>query len=181
MPLFASPPTASWSPNGEHFHPKDGAPTASSRRMAPSTVDDTALPPLRRERHVSNSIVTLRRRLTAAFPKTLSRCTCCLAPPDIAHSSDAYEAVKFGRVAKLGEKRQACLATDTRAGLAPLAAVADDDLDRLGETHKGRHGRRQEARGSMPAGLDPDARKATLGANANCHFSSQSRAAIMNT
>ena len=37
-------------------------------------------PPLRPERHVPNSIATMRRRLVAALVKTLPRCPCCAAP-----------------------------------------------------------------------------------------------------
>jgi hypothetical protein len=37
-------------------------------------------PPLRPERHIPNSIATIRRRLSAALAKTLSRCPCCVAP-----------------------------------------------------------------------------------------------------
>lgn len=37
-------------------------------------VDDPTLPPLRPERHVTNSITTMRRRLTVALATTLSRC-----------------------------------------------------------------------------------------------------------
>jgi len=36
-------------------------------------------PPLRPERHVPNSIATMRRRLVAALATTLSRCPCCAA------------------------------------------------------------------------------------------------------
>ena len=34
-------------------------------------------PPLRPERHIPNSIATIRRRLSAALAKTLSRCPHC--------------------------------------------------------------------------------------------------------
>jgi SRSO17 transposase len=36
-------------------------------------------PPLRTERHVPNSIATMRRRLIVALVKSLSRCPCCAA------------------------------------------------------------------------------------------------------
>ena len=36
-------------------------------------------PPLRPERHVPNSIATIRRRLSAALVAMLSRCPCCVA------------------------------------------------------------------------------------------------------
>ncbi|MFZ1885762.1 MAG: hypothetical protein WAU53_19705, partial [Rhodoplanes sp.] len=44
------------------------------------TVIDAAAPPLRPERHVPNSIATMRRRLVAALVKTLPRGPCCAAP-----------------------------------------------------------------------------------------------------
>jgi hypothetical protein len=38
---------------------------------------DPEAPPLRPERHVSNSIATLRRRLIVKLVASLSRCPCC--------------------------------------------------------------------------------------------------------
>ena len=43
-------------------------------------VTDPAAPPIRPERHIPNSIATLRRRLTVALASTLERCPCCHAP-----------------------------------------------------------------------------------------------------
>jgi SRSO17 transposase len=37
-------------------------------------------PPLRPERHIPNSIATMRRRLIVALVRSLSRCPCCAAP-----------------------------------------------------------------------------------------------------
>ncbi len=65
----------------EAFSPQDGAQPASSSRLSFPRVDDPTLPPFRPERHVTNSIATMRRRLTVALARTLSRCPCCLAPP----------------------------------------------------------------------------------------------------
>ena len=45
-------------------------------RVSPRTSKRLAFP-LRTERHVPNSIATLRRRLTAAIVRRLSRCPCC--------------------------------------------------------------------------------------------------------
>jgi SRSO17 transposase len=42
-------------------------------------VIDPAVPPLRPERHIPNSITTMRRRLIAAVVRTLPRCPCCSA------------------------------------------------------------------------------------------------------
>ena len=44
------------------------------------TVTDPEAPPLRPERHIPNSIATMRRRLIAALVRTLPRCPCCSAP-----------------------------------------------------------------------------------------------------
>ncbi len=43
-------------------------------------VTDPEVPPLRPERHIPNSIATLRRRLVYALVQTLPRCPCCAAP-----------------------------------------------------------------------------------------------------
>jgi hypothetical protein len=53
-------------------------------------VIDPAAPPLRPERHVPDSIATLRRYLTIALARTLERCPCCAlcnqSPPNrLAH------------------------------------------------------------------------------------------------
>jgi SRSO17 transposase len=43
-------------------------------------VTDPEDPPLRPERHIPNSIATMRRRLIGALVKSLPRCPCCNAP-----------------------------------------------------------------------------------------------------
>ena len=48
--------------------------------IAYPTVTDPEAPPLRPERHIPNSIATMRRRLIGALVRTLSRCPCCNAP-----------------------------------------------------------------------------------------------------
>jgi hypothetical protein len=40
-------------------------------------VTDPEAPPIRPERHIPNSISTVRRRLIAALTRTLPRCPCC--------------------------------------------------------------------------------------------------------
>jgi hypothetical protein len=54
--------------------------TAISRRLSFPKVIDPEAPPLRPERHIPNSIATIRRRLVLAFVKNLPRCPCCAAP-----------------------------------------------------------------------------------------------------
>src|SRR5881296_3644394 len=54
---------------------------AGHRRGLPfPTVTDPEAPPIRPERHVPNSIATIRRRLIVALARTLPRCPCCNAP-----------------------------------------------------------------------------------------------------
>ena len=38
-------------------------------------------PPIRPERHIENSIATIRKRLTVALAKSLARCPCCQSTP----------------------------------------------------------------------------------------------------
>src|SRR6266567_7108386 len=51
-----------------------------SRHLRYPTVTDPEAPPLRPERHIPNSIATVRRRLIAALVSRLPRCLCCAAP-----------------------------------------------------------------------------------------------------
>ena len=50
-----------------------------TRNLPYAKVTSPEDPPLRPERHVPNSIATMRRRLVAALATTLSRCPCCAA------------------------------------------------------------------------------------------------------
>jgi SRSO17 transposase len=80
MPRCASRPTDSWSPRGRGFPPHDlVAPLGSKNLPFPKVIDPEAPPP-RTERHVPNSIATMRRRLIIALVSTLSRCPCCATP-----------------------------------------------------------------------------------------------------
>ena len=66
------------SPNGAgHTRPQPGR---DRPEWAYPKVIDPAVPPLRPERHIPNSIATMRRRLIAALVRTLPRCPCCSAP-----------------------------------------------------------------------------------------------------
>src|SRR3954471_13648865 len=62
--------------NGGRFPPQD-LPARSSRHLTFPPVIDPAAPPIRPERHVPNSIATMRRRLTVALAQSLERCPCC--------------------------------------------------------------------------------------------------------
>jgi hypothetical protein len=59
------------------FPPQDPENTADPRRLAFPPVTDPTTPPLRPERHIPNSIATLRRRLVVALVEHLPRCPCC--------------------------------------------------------------------------------------------------------
>ena len=67
------------SPSDRRFPPQDIVPPRCSRNLPFAKVISSEDPPLRPERHVPNSIATMRRRLVAALAKTLSRCPCCAA------------------------------------------------------------------------------------------------------
>src|SRR5215468_7425303 len=56
-----------------------GMPPGCSRNLPYTKVTSPEDPPLRPERHVPNSIATMRRRLVAALATMLSRCPCCAA------------------------------------------------------------------------------------------------------
>jgi SRSO17 transposase len=79
-PRCASPPTDSWSPRGRRFPPQDLVAPRSSRNLPFPTVTDPEAPPLRTQRHVPNSITTMRNRLIVDLVRRLSRCPCCATP-----------------------------------------------------------------------------------------------------
>src|SRR5207247_7791335 len=59
--------------------PQEIVPPHWARKLPYAKVTSPEDPPLRPERHVPNSIATMRRRLVAALATTLSRCPCCAA------------------------------------------------------------------------------------------------------
>jgi DDE superfamily endonuclease len=59
-------------------------------------IDDTSFPPLRPERHIQNSIATMRRRLIAALIIPLPRCPCCAAPIAKRYDREICDAVRRG-------------------------------------------------------------------------------------
>src|SRR5208282_5497414 len=69
-----------WSPRGRGFPPQDLVTPLSSKNLPFPKVTDPEAPPPRTERHVPNSIATMRRRLIIALVSTLSRCPCCATP-----------------------------------------------------------------------------------------------------
>ncbi len=80
MPHCASRHMDSSSPKGRRFPPQDLVAPGRSRHLRYPTVTDREAPPLRPERHIPNSIATVRRRLIAALISRLPRCPCCAAP-----------------------------------------------------------------------------------------------------
>ena len=61
----------------ETIPPSGPRPAGRSKNLPFPTITDPAAPPLRTERHVPNSIATMRRRLIVALAQQLSRCPCC--------------------------------------------------------------------------------------------------------
>ena len=79
-PRCASRPTDSWSPRGRRFPPQDLVAPRGSRNLPFPTVTDPEAPPLRTQRHLPNSIATIRNRLIVDLVRRLSRCPCCATP-----------------------------------------------------------------------------------------------------
>ena len=64
----------------ETIPPQRLVPPRCSKRLPLPKVTNPEAPPLRPERHIPNSIATMRRRLVLAIVKNLPRCPCCAAP-----------------------------------------------------------------------------------------------------
>src|SRR5947208_13972606 len=89
--------TDSWSPKGRRFPPQDHVEPLCSRNLPFPTVTDPEDPPLRPERHIPNSIATMRRRLADAIIKTLQRCRVADANGKTSIVAYAYDTVRLGR------------------------------------------------------------------------------------
>jgi hypothetical protein len=76
-PASASRPTASWWPSAALFPLSSASPRDGSRHLRYPAVSSRAVP-VRPERHVPNSIATIRRCLTVGLVHVLPRCPCCL-------------------------------------------------------------------------------------------------------
>ena len=68
------------SPKEALFPPEDLDPDIFSKDLPFPKVTDPEAPPLRPERHVPNSIATMRLRLNVGLVARLSRCPCCARP-----------------------------------------------------------------------------------------------------
>src|SRR3954463_15548401 len=76
-PPSATPPTAFCSPKGRHFPPQPNeAPHSSKRLPFPQPTGHGELP-IRPERHVANSIATMRVRIARDLARRMPRCPCC--------------------------------------------------------------------------------------------------------
>jgi SRSO17 transposase len=75
-PHSASPPTVFSSASERRFPP---AAPGAAKCLAYPRVPDPEAPPIRPERHIENSIATIRRQLTVALARSLMRCPCCQA------------------------------------------------------------------------------------------------------
>ena len=64
----------------ETIPPQQLVPALASRQLAYPKVTSRGVP-LRPERHIPNSIATMRRQITVALARKLSRCPCCTLPP----------------------------------------------------------------------------------------------------
>jgi hypothetical protein len=64
----------------ETIPPQDLVPPRRSRNLPFPPVIDPEAPPIRPERHIPNSIATMRRRLIVALAERLQRCPCCAQP-----------------------------------------------------------------------------------------------------
>ena len=62
----------------ERIPPQDHVPPLQSKNLPFPVISDPEAPPLRPQRHLPNSIATIRRALALAIAKALQRCPCCL-------------------------------------------------------------------------------------------------------
>jgi len=69
--------TDSWSPKGRRFPPQDHVEPLCSKNLPYPTVTDPEDPPLRPERHIPNSIATMRIKIIDALVALLPRCPYC--------------------------------------------------------------------------------------------------------
>jgi hypothetical protein len=75
--------------------PLNSSPPGLSRNLPYTTVTSPEDPPLRPERHVRNSIATMRRRLVAALATTLRVAHAARLQSEIGADIDIYDAVRL--------------------------------------------------------------------------------------
>jgi hypothetical protein len=76
-PRFASPPTASLSPNERRFPSQQSCDRHPTREPPYPKFIDPVAPPSRPERHVVTSMTTLHTAIARALARRLRRCPCC--------------------------------------------------------------------------------------------------------
>jgi len=64
----------------EAIPPRRRVPLRGSRNLSFPPITDPEVPPIRTERHMPNSIATMRRRLIVALVRRTPRCPCCARP-----------------------------------------------------------------------------------------------------
>ena len=124
-------------------------------------VIDPEDPPLRPERHVPNSIATMRRRLAAAIVRRLSRCPCCaraITPTQRRRNLEGGERTRRNTKAT-GERSDAVLRTATgersNAVLRTATGERSDAVLRTAIEQAGMHGPRPSRRASSKRSSDP--------------------------
>ena len=77
MPRFALPLTGFSYASSRRFPPQDPASHDQQLHLQFAIVIDAENPPIRPERHVRNSIATVRIALAVALAQRLPQCPCC--------------------------------------------------------------------------------------------------------
>jgi hypothetical protein len=77
LPPYALPLMASCWPKGPLFPPQQRFPPGSSKNLPFPTITGRGALPIRTERHVPDSIATLRREIAVRLAAELDRCPCC--------------------------------------------------------------------------------------------------------
>src|SRR5262245_51022157 len=93
MPPFASPRTPSWWPKGPLFPPHKRVAALSSKCLPFPKITGRGALPIRTQRHVPDSIATLRYEITAYLAATLERCPCCTKPRSTQKIECMFDAV----------------------------------------------------------------------------------------
>ena len=90
---YALPLMRSWWPKGPLFPPHKRGAALSSKCLPFPKITDPGAPPIRTERHVPNSIATLRREIAVRLAALLDRCPCCSQPRSNRKNRDMFDAV----------------------------------------------------------------------------------------
>src|SRR5262249_36311218 len=80
MPPYALPLMRSWWPKGPLFPPHKRVAARSSKCLPFPKITARGELPIRTERHVPDSIATLRREIAVRLVAAIERCQCCTEP-----------------------------------------------------------------------------------------------------